>query len=100
VNDVTHAGLKPAAGLPKAREARLWTPRQTAHTRSAVMSKKHAPVDLSFDVAPAASPGPAEAAALALQAARRSAAAVSEAEQRAFADTEPAFMDTQGRDDT
>jgi hypothetical protein len=63
------------------------------------MSKKHAPIDLSFDVAPAAPPRPAEAAALAVQAARRSAAEVSEAEQRAFADTEPAFMDTQGRDE-
>jgi hypothetical protein len=31
-----------------------------------------------------------------VQAARRSAADVSEAERRAFADTEPAFMDTQG----
>jgi hypothetical protein len=60
------------------------------------MSKKHAPVDLTFDVAPTFPPRPAEAAALAVQAARRSAADVSEAERRAFADTEPAFMDTQG----
>jgi hypothetical protein len=63
------------------------------------MSKKPAPADLTFAVAPTTPPRPAEAAALAVRAARRSAAEVSEAERRAFADTEPAFMDTQGRDD-
>lgn len=60
------------------------------------MSKKPVRVDLTFDVAPTATPArPAEAAALAVQAARRSAAEAAEAERRAFADTEPAFMDTQ-----
>ncbi|NRF67379.1 hypothetical protein HLB44_10320 [Aquincola sp. S2] len=58
------------------------------------MSKKPDPVHLTFDGA-AAQPRPAEAAALALEAARRSSAAeAAEAERRAFADTEPAFLDT------
>ncbi len=62
------------------------------------MSKKPVHVDLTFDVAPPPA-RPAEAAALAVQAARRSAAEAAEAERRAFADTEPAFLDTQARDD-
>ena len=63
------------------------------------MSKKPVHIDLTFDVAPPPA-RPAEAAALAVQAARRSAAeAAAEAERRAFADTEPAFLDTQARDD-
>ena len=62
------------------------------------MSKKPVHVDMNFDVAPAPA-RPAEAAALAVQAARRSAAEAAEAERRAFADTEPAFLDTQARDD-
>ena len=60
------------------------------------MSKKPVHVDLTFDVAPPPA-RPAEAAALAVQAARRSAAEAAEAERRAFADTEPAFLDTQAR---
>ena len=64
------------------------------------MSKKPVHVDLTFDVAPSIPPArPAEAAAMAVQAARRSAAEAAEAERRAFADTEPAFLDTQARDD-
>ena len=63
------------------------------------MSKKPVHVDLTFDVAPTIPARPAEAAALAVQAARRSAAEAAEAERRAFADTEPAFLDTQARDD-
>lgn len=61
------------------------------------MPKKPIHIDLTFDVSSGADHvRPAEAAAQALQAARRSAAeAVSEADRRAFADTEPAFMDTQ-----
>ena len=62
------------------------------------MSKKPVHIDLTFDVAPPPA-RPAEAAALAVQAARRSAAEAAEAERRAFADTEPAFLDTQARDD-
>jgi hypothetical protein len=66
------------------------------------MSKKPAPLNLTFDAAPGQTPPrPAEAAQLALQAARRSsasaaaaAAAEMDAEARAFADTVPAFLDT------
>ncbi|WP_284614915.1 hypothetical protein [Aquabacterium humicola] len=57
------------------------------------------PIHLTFDGAGAPQqPRPAEAAAIALELARRSsaeeAAAAAEAERRAFADTEPAFLDT------
>ena len=62
-------------------------------------NKPQEPVHLTFDGATAPQPPrPAEAAALALEIARRSsaeeAAAAAEAERRAFADTEPAFLDT------
>jgi len=64
------------------------------------MSKKPARVDLTFDGAPTVTPArPAEAAALAVRAACRSAAEATEAERRAFADTEPAFLDTQNSRD-
>lgn len=60
------------------------------------MRKKPASVDLSFDIAPAAAlPRPATATQRALDSARHTNAAdAAEAERRAFADTEPVFMDT------
>jgi hypothetical protein len=64
------------------------------------MPKKPVRVDLTFDVAPTVPAArPADMAAMAVEAARRSAAEAAEAERRAFADTEPAFLDTQARDD-
>ena len=64
------------------------------------MPKKPVRVDLTFDVAPTVPAArPADMAAMAVEAARRSAAEAAESERRAFADTEPAFLDTQARDD-
>jgi hypothetical protein len=76
--------------------------RTKTKTRSVVVSKKPAAVDLSFDVAPDV-PSARETstgAGPAIQAVRRGAAEAAEAVRRAFADTEPCFMDTHGPDES